>query len=123
MLSQDPMVKINRVDIPFPRTLAASVSKVIKTMIEHAKEETSTDRVILHGTHILFMIDDPEGRTLQARLAPESRGRNASALRNFIKSLDAYCKAAPEDRLTLRRKIEAEVRKLSSQNESIWRRK
>jgi hypothetical protein len=112
-LSRDPQIKINRADVAFPEALAISVSKAVRAMIEHSKEATSSDRVAVHGTHILFMIDDSEGRTLQARLAPESRGKKTSALRNLTQVLIAYCMATPEDRRKQVKRIEREVRKLS----------
>lgn len=112
-LSRDPKVKINRVDLPFPKMLAISLSKAIQAMIEHSREATSSDRVTLHGTHILFMIDDFKGRTIQARLSPESRGRRTSALRKVTQVLMAYCKSKPEERPKLRKKIQGEVRRLS----------
>ena len=52
---------------------------------------------MLHGTHILLMVTDAGGRTIQARLAPVSRAKNTSALRNLTDSLAVFCHATADE--------------------------
>jgi hypothetical protein len=113
MLRKDPRIKVRRLDVPFPKPLAILISKALKRLIEESREPESTDRMVLHGTHILYIVDPPGDRLLKARLTPESKGKTTGALRKLTDLLREYCHATVEKRKALEKKMKTEVQRLT----------
>jgi hypothetical protein len=96
-------------DVPFPQTLAIHLTKRIGKMVHKSREAGPTDRIVIDGTHIMFVVGGRNGTPLQARLASESEGRNSRALRKIKDLLREYCEAKAPDYSALANQIEAEV--------------
>jgi hypothetical protein len=111
-LAIEPPVTIRRVDVPFPRGLAAMVSGTIREMVRQSHQPSSSDRIKIHGTDILFFVPDPTGIRIEARLAPESHGRLTAAIRRLVDLLEAYCTGPPAERPVLRKRLLNETKKL-----------
>lgn len=114
LLGKDPKVKIRRSDAPFPKPLAASISKALRPLIRKSRNPVSTDRVIMDGTHILYIVEEGRGRILKARLTPESEGRITGALRKLTYLLQKYSDVASVDREELEKQMEAELKHLTN---------
>lgn len=112
-LGREPAVSVQRLAVPFSRTLARSMSEVIKQMIYQSRDATGTDRIIIDGTDILFSVEDHGGRILRARLAPESEGKKSAILHRITELLRDYCESIPVDRSALTRSIKTEVEDLT----------
>lgn len=110
-LRHEPNVRVHRTDVSFPKSLALGLSEILQDMIRQSHEPQSTDRIILHGTHILFFARG-SGQAQWARLAPESAGKNSDALRTIAELLVKYCKNPPADRASLAAQIQGQVAKL-----------
>lgn len=111
-LAREPTVKVQRSDIPFPKALATSLSEIVGKLIRKSRQPTDTDRLIIHGTDILFSTVDEHGRIIWARLAPESAGQTSSALRNLAGLLDNFCQSDPADRASLAERMQTEATRL-----------
>jgi hypothetical protein len=112
-LAREPRVKIRRRDVGFPKTLAVLLTERIGEMVRKSREPGATDRIVIDGTSIIFLVAGQKGATVRAKLAPESEGRNSRALRGIKDLLREYCEASVADRSALARKIEVTVRQLS----------
>lgn len=114
-LTKEPRVNVRRMDVPFPKHLAVLLADRIGQMVHRRKTARSTDRVVIDGTDIVFVINDHKGETSQARLASESEGRNSRALRNIKDLLRNYCESKASDRSPLAKRIEGEVKALGGE--------
>jgi hypothetical protein len=114
LLGKDPQIKIRRLDAPFPKSLAVSISTALRRLIRKSHNPVSTDRLTVDGTHILYIVEESGGRILKARLTPESEGRITGALRKLTYFLGKYGDVAPVYRKGLEKQMEAELKHLNN---------
>jgi hypothetical protein len=111
-LTIEPRAKIRRLDVPFPKSLAVSISEAIGRMIRESRQPSGTGPIIVDGTDFLFSIEAANGQQRQAILMAGSTGKNVATLIRLLEVLDRYCNAKESNRGLLLKEIETEVKRL-----------
>jgi hypothetical protein len=113
-LTIEPRVKIRRIDVPFPKSLAVAIASTIGKLIEERRDWTGTGRILVDGTDFLFSIERA-GRQQRAVLMAGSTGMRAKTLIRVLEALDRYCKTNIQSRRRLLPELEIEVKRLAGE--------
>jgi hypothetical protein len=113
LLRKEPRIEILRRDVRFPKELAIAIRATLKHLIKQSREPTGSNRMVVDGTHILYMVDEGANQRLQARLAPESVGPTTNALRDLTNALQQYDTATLPSRVLLEARIQSELKRLA----------
>lgn len=113
-LTRTPQVNIQRLDLPFPKSLAIALKSVVEVMIQNSDQPRGEGLVTVDGTDILFAVENFGGRPGQAILVPSAAGPRVSSLRRLTDALARYCVRDEISRRRDLRQIELETTKLQS---------
>ena len=92
---KDPRVSITRIDAPFPRSLALTVSAAIRRLVRERRPPLKTERVIVDGRLVEFSVLEGD-QTIRALLTPYMEGPKGTSLNNLVDLLRRYCVARSE---------------------------
>ena len=104
---RNPAINTNRSEAPLPKSEAIAVIASIKRVLQRTRRPTKTERVIEDATLVEFSVVNEKGGTTRGLLNPNAYGKSATALRRLVQLLEAYCRAKPEERSELLKKLDA----------------
>ena len=104
-------VSVVRLDAPFPKALAVSVSAALRHLLDERRPPMKTEIVILDGREIEFSA--PNGRhTARGVLHNNARGRKGRSLRHLTDLLQRYCQAKASERHSVSQEIATEAQRI-----------
>jgi hypothetical protein len=104
---KDPSVSVKRIDAPFPKDLALTVSGAVKRALRERRPRPSprpTDTVTVDGRLVEFSVSSGR-QTRRGLLAPDARGKKAQRLYRLTDLLERYCQAPATERAPIAREI------------------
>jgi hypothetical protein len=110
--AKDPSVSVRRIDAPFPKALALSVSAALKHLLDERRPPMKTEQVIVDGRQVEFTV--PSGnQSIRGLLDNYARGQKGRSLNHLTDLLESYCHANAAERRTLSAEIATEARKMA----------
>jgi hypothetical protein len=113
---KDPSVSVKRIDAPFPKQLALTVSRALERALAERRPRPpprATDRVIVDGRLVEFSVPAGERHTTRGLLTPDARGKKAKRLHHLTDLLERYCQAPATERTAIGQQIASEAAKIA----------
>ena len=104
---RNPAIGISRLEAPLPRAAALAVVESMKRALQRTGPPTKTENVILDGTFFEISVSAQEkGAPRRGLLNDNAYGKDVTALRRLVLLLETYCRARPEQRTELLKKLQ-----------------
>jgi hypothetical protein len=104
---KDPSVSVERIDAPFPKELALTVSAAVKQALGERRPRPPprpTDTVTVDGRLVEFSVSTGR-QTRRGLLAPDAPGQKAQRLYRLTDLLERYCQAPATERAAIAQEI------------------
>lgn len=104
---RNPAIGISRLEAPLPRSAALAVIESMKRALQRTGPPAKTEDVILDGTFFEISVSAQEkGAPRRGLLNDNAYGKDITALRRLVLLLETYCRARPEQRPELVKKLQ-----------------